>query len=266
MITKKNLIFIAGIVLSIFIFMPEVEAKEYVVNDWFDGIDLYSKIDYGVLEPGDKLIYDYNRSGDYSFGTQMMMDTLYLDLFVYDTTNNMVEHYQGNESNPSIEYTIKSYEELTSESVPVGQKAIINAYVETFTIGGFGFVNLYYTLVDDEQKQVEYYNTYDAVNNNPKSYYVGQEDILLSGISRDGYEFLGWYTSPTFEEGTEVTMITGDEPQVLKLYAKWRKVENNENVFTNPETSTSIYIILGIVLISLLGTAVFVAYKKIEKM
>ena len=226
--SKKNLIFVLGIVLSIFIFIPKVEAKEYVVNDWFDGIDqFYANIDYGVLEPGDKLIYDYNKSGNYSFGDTYIINTLNIpSIYIYDNDNNIVEEYHGDESKlyKYYEYTVKSYEELTGESVPVGKRIIINAYILTGSAGGYGDVRLYYTLVDDEQKQVEYYNTYDAVNNNPTSYYVGQGNILLNDISRDGYEFLGWYTSPIFEEDTRVTMITGEEPQVLKLYAKWKKV------------------------------------------
>ena len=43
-------------------------------------------------------------------------------------------------------------------------------------------------------------------------------------------------------------MISGDEPEVLELYARWEKIEeesvtdsSDDNIFTNPETNSSIY-------------------------
>ena len=51
----------------------------------------------------------------------------------------------------------------------------------------------------------------------------GETDILLSDTVREGYKFLGWYTSPTFEEDTRVTMITKDEPDELVLYANGKR-------------------------------------------
>lgn len=44
---------------------------------------------------------------------------------------------------------------------------------------------------------------------------------LQNPAPREGFEFLGWYTTPTFDEGTEVTadtIVTSD----LALYAKWQ--------------------------------------------
>lgn len=60
------------------------------------------------------------------------------------------------------------------------------------------WIKMYYKLIDDVKKEVVYHNTYDAENDNPTSYYEEETDILLTDISRDGYKFLGWYTSPTF--------------------------------------------------------------------
>ena len=52
---------------------------------------------------------------------------------------------------------------------------------------------------------------------------------------REGYEFLGWYTSPTFEKETffEIysTPVTGKTGDVITLYARWR--EWSEKVVSN---------------------------------
>ena len=127
-------------------------------------------------------------------------------------------------------------------------------------------LNINYNLIDDTKKEVVYHNTYDAENNNPLTYYEGETDILLQDISREGYKFLGWYTSPTFEEDTRVTMISSDEPDVLELYAKWEKIEevgdsNEDNIFTNPETNSTSYILIGILSIAILGTVLTIIYR-----
>ena len=133
-------------------------------------------------------------------------------------------------------------------------------------------VYIYYTLEDDNPKEVIYHNTYDAENSNPITYYEGEADILLNDIERDGYRFLGWYTSPTFEEDTRVTMISADEPDVLELYARWEKIEeesvtdsSDDNIFTNPETNSSIYLAFGLIIILVLSTITFYIYRKYQK-
>ncbi len=48
---------------------------------------------------------------------------------------------------------------------------------------------------------------------------------------REGYEFLGWYTSPTFEKETffeiYTTPVTGKTGDVITLYARWREWDEN---------------------------------------
>ena len=143
-----------------------------------------------------------------------------------------------------------------------GKKASIE-FCYTVSSGDAGEVNIYYTLVDEVQKEVVYHNTFYVENNNPTSYYEEETNILLSDISRDGYRFLGWYTSPTFEEETRVTMISSDEPEVLELYARWEEIEEEEeNIFTNPETRTMLYVGIGIAALVILGTVLVVLYRK----
>ena len=56
-------------------------------------------------------------------------------------------------------------------------------------------------------------------------------------------------------------MISADEPEVLELYAKWEKVEEEsvtDDIFTNPETSSSAYIVIGILMLTILSTVLII--------
>ena len=239
------------IVIGIVMIMPiGVEAKEYSMYDEFVSVGNNNSHDF-IVKPGDVL--------------SNMNFYLFSGMLIYDPTNSLKESYDRDNNNIPEIYTIKSYEELTGLTVPDGKRALITLHVAT-SCAGNGWVSINYKLVDDNPKEVVYYNTYDAENNNPTSYYEEETDILLTDISRDGYKFLGWYTSPTFEENTRVTMISKDDPDVLELYAKWEKIEevvdsNEDNIFTNPETNSTSYILIGILSIAILGTVLTIVYR-----
>ena len=76
------------------------------------------------------------------------------------------------------------------------------------------------------ENDISYVLGYDgAVNdeNNPKSFNVEDEDFTLLPATFDSkHKFLGWYSQPSFAEGTEVYSITADlVGTVVTLYAKW---------------------------------------------
>ncbi len=52
-------------------------------------------------------------------------------------------------------------------------------------------------------------------------YYSNENDTPLPEISKKNAEFLGWYTTKTFDTGTEITVISKDTEGPLKIYAKW---------------------------------------------
>ena len=149
------------------------------------------------------------------------------------------------------------------EPLPNGKKVKIEA---NFYYGSAPEIEMTikYELLEDVKKEVVYHNTFGAENNNPFTYYEGEATILLNDIQREGYRFLGWYTSPTFEEGTRVTMIESDAPEVLELYARWEEIEE-ENSFMNPETRTMLYVGIGIAIVVVLGTILVVFYRKKKK-
>ncbi len=121
-------------------------------------------------------------------------------------------------------------------------------------------ISIVYVLVDDVEKQVIYNNTFGVSNDNPTTYYEGETDILLKDINRDGYKFLGWYSSPTFEDETRVTMISKDEPDILNLYAKWKKINGQDDEIISNSNSL-LYITIGVFLILTLGTILILVYK-----
>lgn len=245
------LLLILGI---IFVIPKGVEAKTYDIST-IEGI-VGSVGGTFTVNEGDIFDLEFTSASEYS-----------VDNFKIFDNDDLIEEYRKDSSHNNIpsEYIIKTYKELTGKDIPAGKSLTIqvNIRLNSSTIYG---ISVYYTLVDNNPKEVVYHNTYDVENNNPTSYYVDETDILLSDISRDGYKFLGWYTSPTFEENTRVTMISKDDPDVLELYAKWEKIEevvdsNEDNIFTNPETNSTSYILIGILSIAILGTVLTIVYR-----
>ena len=252
---KIWLLLVLGVV---FIIPKGVEAKEYYTDTIYDEIGANNSFDLNV---GD-VIHHVRNNVDYSQtgGTDLGSIWVYVDGENYGEFSFVViDNY---------DYEVRSYEEITGTTLPENKKVSIRGNI---TIDcAYTILNIYYTLEDEIQKQVVYHNTYDAENNNPITYYVNEADILLSDIEREGYKFLGWYTSPTFEEDTRITMISADEPEVLELYAKWEKIEdseeiidsnNDDNIFTNPETSSSAYVVIGILMVTILSTVLIIVYR-----
>ncbi len=52
-------------------------------------------------------------------------------------------------------------------------------------------------------------------------YYSTEEDTLLPEATKSGAEFGGWYSTPDFKEGTEITHVSKDSEGPVKVYAKW---------------------------------------------
>lgn len=256
---KKKLLIIVVAIL-VFMIIPNVEAKEVSLDELYNGINFpVSSLptwDF-ELDSGDILTFERSNLkeiyGYYTFDDKVRV---YINNELYNTNQQFT---CDSEARENCKYTVLSYEGITNEKPPRGKNVKIAGTIVYWTSSLNFDINLYYQYIDDVQKGVVYNNLFDATNDNPTAYYEGETDILLSDPVRKGYKFLGWYTSPDFEEDTRVTMITKDEPDELVLYAKWEKEE--ENIFTNPNTSSMFYIAMGIVFILILGTALVIVYK-----
>ena len=259
---KKKLLIILVTIIA-FMITPNVEAKEIELSDLYnyrcDNPKYVGDVNFDYdLSPGDIFIFDSSKikCSQSTWINRDKSDRVYI--FV-DNKYYENQEFVCQSKNDNCKYTVLSYEELTKEEPPRGKTVKIVATGSHLASTTYNVINIYYQLIGTGEKFVDYKNLFDATNDNPTAYYEGETDILLSDPVREGYKFLGWYTSPTFEEDTRVTMITKDEPDELVLYAKWEKEE--ENIFTNPNTSSMFYIAMGIVFILILGTALVIVYK-----
>lgn len=79
-----------------------------------------------------------------------------------------------------------------------------------------------------EKVELETYNITYELNGgtqneaNPKTYQKSELDIMLAVPSREGYQFVGWYTDAAFTE--QVTVIAAGCTGDVELYAKWEAI------------------------------------------
>ncbi len=55
---------------------------------------------------------------------------------------------------------------------------------------------------------------------NPQTY-TAPDSFRLLAAEKQGYEFVGWYTTSTFDDGTEITSITNATRESFTVYAKF---------------------------------------------
>ncbi|MGN0073562.1 MAG: InlB B-repeat-containing protein [Coriobacteriales bacterium] len=59
---------------------------------------------------------------------------------------------------------------------------------------------------------------------NPASAWT-KNGTTLKDPTRSGYTFEGWYTTPDFQEGTQVTSVKASKGKTVTVYAKWKQEE-----------------------------------------
>ncbi|MCR2032409.1 InlB B-repeat-containing protein [Anaerofustis stercorihominis] len=81
-----------------------------------------------------------------------------------------------------------------------------------------------------EFEVIEYninYHLNGGVNslNNPNTYNIESENMILADATKNGYTFLGWYTSN--KGGSKITQIKTGTVGDLELYARWKKIKSS---------------------------------------
>lgn len=115
---------------------------------------------------------------------------------------------------------------------------------ESFSINN---INKDYNLVakfELIENTISYFNTKSATNTNPTKINITMNEIALSPLSLDGYNFVGWFTS--LEGGQKVNSINTALLTDVILYARWELITytinynlsgGTNNVY-NPSTYT----------------------------
>ena len=245
------LIFIIFILIAFIVLIPSVEAKEIDISN----LESYKEIE---VNEGDKIIYDGNKRDD----------VFSISIINYSFNDDELGNYFNSKSIERKTYTfsIPSFYQLPDNDIQIPDGKRMKITLSTSNNCEINkFISINYSLVDDIKKNVIYNNIFDAVNDNVESYYEGETDILLKDIKRDGYKFLGWYTTSDYKEDSRITIIDKDAPETLELYAKWEKIEyqvKKDNIEENPNTYTTTYVIAGIFIILMLSTVIVYVYGK----
>ena len=247
----KKISYLIFILIAFIVLIPSVEAKEIDISN----LESYKEIE---VNEGDKIIYDGNKRDD----------VFSISIINYSFNDDELGNYFNSKSIESKTYTfsIPSFYQLPDNDIQVPDGKRMKITLSTSNNCEINkFISINYSLVDDIKKNVIYNNIFDAVNDNVESYYEGETDILLKDIKRDGYKFLGWYTTSDYKEDSRITIIDKDAPETLELYAKWEKIESQvkkDNIEENPNTYTTTYVIAGIFIILMLSTVIVYVYGK----
>ena len=247
----RKISYLIVMLVAFIVLIPRVDAKEIDISN----LESYKEIE---VNEGDKIIYDGNKRDD----------VFSISIINYSFNDDELGNYFNSKSIESKTYTfsIPSFYQLPDNDIQVPDGKRMKITLSTSNNCEINkFISINYSLVDDIKKNVIYNNIFDAVNDNVESYYEGETDILLKDIKRDGYKFLGWYTTSDYKEDSRITIIDKDAPETLELYAKWEKIESQvkkDNIEENPNTYTTTYVIAGIFIILMLSTVAVYVYGK----
>ncbi len=82
---------------------------------------------------------------------------------------------------------------------------------------------------------VSFYDGATNLTNFALTYNIESSDLILPEYEKSGYVFKGWYTTSTFEEGTEIDIIYAGSCEDVVVYAKLEETSNvSVNVTLNP--------------------------------
>ncbi len=132
----------------------------------------------------------------------------------YTELTEVVEEGSAPQINPILENEVGKT--FLGWSATINGTEVIDPTAYTVT----GELN-FYAVWQEVTTHIVTFNDYEGAT--PRTVTMNEGPIveLKDPASREGFEFLGWYTTPTFDEGTQVTaetLLSAD----LTLYGKWQ--------------------------------------------
>ncbi len=105
---------------------------------------------------------------------------------------------------------------FTEKNVGTGDKVL------GVTEGTIGDITVY-AQFGLEVYDIIYNNVNGAINNNPTYYDVETDDFTIYPLSKEGYNFDGWFTNEEYTEEANLTIVKGSNGDIT-LYAKWTAI------------------------------------------
>ena len=162
---------------------------------------------------------------------------------VYDYDYTITYHLDGGENNPNNpdgffeDETIELYSATKTGYDFKGWYTSEAHTLEITTIEANMDYELY-AWFDLHEYSITYHNVDGLSNENPSIYTITDGAFNLKNVDKPRYNFLGWYTTSTFDEESKITTIDSSSLKDYDLYAKFEvaPVEPTYSVIPNELT------------------------------
>ena len=162
---------------------------------------------------------------------------------VYDYDYTITYHLDGGENNPNNpdgffeDETIELYSATKTGYDFKGWYTSEAHTLEITTIEANMDYELY-AWFELHEYSITYHNVDGLVNNNPTSYTLVDGTFNLKNVTRPRANFLGWYTTSTFGEESNITSIDSSTLKDYDLYAQFEIVPEEPTYSVNPNELT----------------------------
>ena len=216
--------------------LSDVSTIGYIFNGWYNGNEKVTEIAQGTK--GNVTLTANWTAIKYNI-TYMYDGTIgdYADSNKNPATYTVEDEFNFiSLVNKTMGYTFDGW--YTEKNVGTGTK--VNGIVG----GSTGDITIYAHWALDEYT-ITYHNADGVTNTNAKTYTVETDTFEIFDISKNGYNFDGWYSDSSF--GTQITEIAKGTTGNIDLYAKWTPIKYTIEYFlyggayengSNPNTYT----------------------------